>query len=166
MNQLNGSGLACLFRAHKTHIITFLAFFVLTLLPISSAMATSGIASNVAAFCAPQPTMPDVGSCSACHSSTNNRGPNDLTAAGMWSLSQATFVNFCPTATTPPPAPTPAPSPPTSPPPGMSPSPGTGMGMSGGAMDEDEDDDDMDMDDDDDDDGIGAAIQRILGRDD
>ncbi|MGD8639053.1 MAG: hypothetical protein PVG89_00405 [Gammaproteobacteria bacterium] len=138
----------------------FIVFF-LFIFP-SQSFATSGIAQNVAAACAPEPTVPDVGSCSACHSTTNNRGPNDLTAAGMWALSPSTFMNFCPTATpTPPPTPVPPPTP--TPPPGMSPSPTPGMGMGSGASSDDDDDDgrrESDDDDDaemDDDDGGGSS---------
>lgn len=129
----------------------------------TQSFATSQIAAQVAAACAPNPTVPDVGSCSACHSTTNNRGPNDLTAAGQWSLSPATFNMFCPTATTPPTTPpTPTPPPVTTPPPGSPttppPSPTPGMGGSGAPDDDDDgDDDDDDEMDDDDDDGAAPA---------
>lgn len=140
-------------------IQVFIFGFLFLLIP-SQSFATSAIAAQVAAACAPNPTMPDVGSCSACHSTTNNRGPNDLTAAGQWSLSASTFNLFCPTATTPPtPTPTPTP-PPATPPPGSpatpTPSPTPGMGGSG-APDDDDDDDDRGESDDDDDDGGSAA---------
>ena len=139
---------------------------LLLIVPIQSVNATSTIANRVMAFCAPSPTVPDVASCSACHSTTNNRGPNDLTAAGQWSLSQATYSNFCPSAA-------PAPTPPATPPPPATPAtpapptptPGTGMSRSrrsgsmgfgsGGVFSSDDDDDDDDDDDereDDDDD--------------
>lgn len=125
----------------------------------TQSFATSGIAAQVAAACAPNPTMPDVGSCSACHSTTNNRGPNDLTAAGQWSTSSATFNLFCPTTTTPP-TPTPTP-PPATPPPGSptTPPPSQTPGMGGSGASDDDDDDEMDDDDDemDDDDDDGAA---------
>jgi hypothetical protein len=138
--------------------LIFPSFAILfVLLPLHQASATSGIANDVLAACAPNPTVPDVNSCSACHSTTNNRGPNDLTTAGQWALSTATFMNFCPNAT-PPPAPTPTPSPTPSPTPGMGmssqPPPGTGMGMGKGGDDDDDDDyedDDDDYEDDDDD---------------
>jgi hypothetical protein len=149
----------------KLSIIILISIFLL--LPTQS-FATSGIASAVAAACAPNPTMPDVGSCSACHSTTNNRGPNDLTPAGQWSLSPSTYMNFCPNAA-PPPAPPPSPvPPPTTPPPGMSPTtPSPGMGMGSGARDDDDDDGDSDDDDDDrgeadDDDGGGSGALRSL----
>lgn len=132
----------------KTTVL--IAVIILLIFP-SQSFATSGIAQDVAAACAPQPTVPDVGSCSACHSTTNNRGPDDLTAAGMWALSASTFMNFCPSAT-PPPAPSPPPTPTPSPPPGMSPTPSPGMGMGSGASSDDDDDDGGDSDDDDDDD--------------
>ena len=134
---------------------------VILFIPTQS-FATSGIAAQVAAACAPNPTMPDVGSCSACHSTTNNRGPNDLTAAGQWSTSSATFNLFCPTTTTPPtPTPTPTP-PPATPPPGSptTPPPSQTPGMGGSGASDDDDDDEMDDDDDgemDDDDDDGAA---------
>ncbi|WP_455223473.1 hypothetical protein [Kaarinaea lacus] len=139
--------------------LSFLFIFtVLFLLPAQS-FASSAIASAVAAACAPNPTVPDVGSCSACHSTTNNRGPNDLTAAGQWALSSATYMNFCPT-TAPPPAPPPTPvPPPTTPPPGMSPTtptPTPGMGGSGAGGDDDDDDGEGEADDDDDGGGSGA----------
>lgn len=154
-----------------TSAFTFLALLIV---PVTPVLATSGIANQVAAFCAPEPTVPDVGSCSACHATTNNRGPNDLTAAGMWSLSTATFSNFCPAATTPPPVPnppTPDPTPPSTPPGGPADPnpPPTGMGMgSGGDLDDDDDDGDDDDDeseiDDDDDGGGSGALQRIRAR--
>lgn len=153
---------------------SLLAVLFLVLFPFQSSFATSGIAAQVAAACAPSPTVPDVGSCSSCHSTTNNRGPNDLTTAGMWSLSSATFMNFCPNATpTPPP---PAPAPPASPPPGApgSTPPPTGMGSgTGGDMDDDDDDEEEEMDEDDDDvapasaagsSGTRSFFSRILGR--
>jgi len=148
----------CCVRSVKLSTILIISIFLL--LPTQS-FATSGIASQVAAACAPNPTVPDVGSCSACHSTTNNRGPNDLTAAGQWSLSSATYMQFCPTSTTPAPTPTPPPTTQPTPPPGMSPAPSTpGMGRgSGGSSDDDDDgddDDDHEMEDDDDDGGSGA----------
>ena len=94
MNQLHGSVVAIAFHKLSPYSFPVLFLRIFLLAPVSSAMATSGIAADVAAFCAPEPTMPDVGACSLCHSSTNNRGPNDLTAAGMWALSQATYINF------------------------------------------------------------------------
>jgi hypothetical protein len=136
-------------------LVALLAVTTFFILPTQS-FANSSIANAVASACAPNPTVPDVGSCSACHSTTNNRGPNDLTAAGQWALSSSTYTNFCPTSTpTPPPAPAPAPTPTPTPPPGMSPSPTTpGMGMGSGAS---LDDDDMDDEDEaDDDDGGGS----------
>ncbi|MEJ2178932.1 MAG: hypothetical protein P8Y28_00500 [Gammaproteobacteria bacterium] len=151
-------------RARIAKLSTILVISIFTLLP-TQGFATSGIASRVAAACAPDPTMPDVGSCSACHSTTNNRGPNDLTAAGQWSLSPATYNLFCQTSTTPPPDTTPPPVTPT-PPPGMSPTtptPGMGRG-SGGSRDDDDDDDERDDDDDmeDDDDDGGSSASRSL----
>lgn len=148
--------------AVKLSGIFFISIFLL--LPTQS-FATSGIASAVAAACAPSPTVPDVGSCSACHSTTNNRGPNDLTAAGQWSLSPSTYMNFCPNSAPPPaPPPTPVP-PPTTPPPGMSPTtptPTPGMGGSGARGDDDDDDDDDGEEADDDDDGGGSGALRSL----
>ena len=150
----------------KLSITLLISIFLF--LPTQS-FATSGIASAVAAACAPNPTVPDVGSCSACHSTTNNRGPNDLTAAGQWSLSPATYMQFCPTTTTPPdPTPTPPVTP--TPPPSMSPAPPTpGMGRgSGGSMDDDDDDEGDDDDDDemedDDDDGGSGALRSLRNR--
>lgn len=129
---------------------------IFLILPTQS-FATSGIASAVAAACAPNPTVPDVGSCSACHSTTNNRGPNDLTAAGQWALSSATYMQFCPTSTTPTPTPTPPPTTDPTPPPGMSPAPPTpGMGRGTGGSRGDDDDDDDEAEDDDDDGGSGS----------
>lgn len=119
------------------------------LLPVNAAFATSGIANAVMGFCAPEPTVPDVGSCSACHMTTNNRGPDDLNAAGMAALS-GNNAFFCPNANqTPPPTSTPPVNP--TPPPGGpgSSTPGTGMGMGSGAEIDDDDDDEMDDDDDD-----------------
>ena len=140
----------------KRLLQVFILGFLFLFLP-SQSFATSSIAAQVAAACAPDPTMPDVGSCSACHSTTNNRGPNDLTTAGTWSLSASTFNLFCPTATTPPGTPTPTP-PPATPPPGSpatpTPSPTPGMGGSGAP---DDDDDDEGESDDDDDDGASAG---------
>lgn len=135
-------------------IVGFLFLFI----PAQS-FASSSIAAAVAAACAPEPTVPDVGSCSSCHSTTNNRGPNDLTTAGTWALSTSTYMNFCPAATTPPPTPTPTPTPPpTSPPPGSpatpTPSPTPAMGGSGAS---DDDDDEGEGESDDDDDGASAA---------
>ncbi|MDH5324053.1 MAG: hypothetical protein OEZ68_13265 [Gammaproteobacteria bacterium] len=136
-------------------------------LPVSMVFATGPIADSVAAFCVPSATVPPVSSCSSCHSTTANRGVNDLTAAGRWALSQATFSNFCPGNTnTPPPSPTPTPTP--------TPNPGTGMGMgsTGGSIgmgiggDDDDDDDDGEREaeeDDDDDDGVSSLINRIRG---
>lgn len=118
-------------------------------IPIQTVHATSSIASRVESFCAPSPTVPDVTSCSACHSTTNNRGINDLTAAGVWALN-GQDSNFCPGATTtPPPATAPAPAPaPTTPGTGMgrgSRSEGSSMGRgSGGSADDDDDDGDKD----------------------
>lgn len=155
------------YRAIRIKLSITLLISIFLFLPTQS-FATSGIASAVAAACAPNPTVPDVGSCSACHSTTNNRGPNDLTAAGMWSLSPATYSNFCPNAA-PPPAPPPAPvPPPTTPPPGMSPAPPTpGMGMGSGYDDDDDDEGDDDDDDemeDDDDDGGSGALRSLRNR--
>lgn len=138
--------------AHLFYLNNFfllcLTGLVVLLMPVQSAFATSAIANTVMAFCAPEPTMPDVGSCSACHSTTNNRGPNDLTAAGMQSLA-GNYAFFCPNA-----AATPAPTPtPTTPPPGSPGStPGTGgMGMGVGASDDDDDDDEEEIEDGEDD---------------
>ncbi|MCI0507271.1 MAG: hypothetical protein L0Z73_14340 [Gammaproteobacteria bacterium] len=142
----------------KLSVVLVIAIFLL--LPTQS-FANSGIASDVAAACSPNPTMPDVGSCSACHSTTNNRGPNDLTAAGQWALSPTTFINFCPNSAPPPsPPPSPAPPPTPAPPPGMSPAPPTpgSMGGSGASSDDDDDDDDAE----DDDDGGGSSPLRSL----
>lgn len=115
--------------------------------PAQTVFATSTIASRVEAFCAPTPTMPDVTSCSACHSTTNNRGLSDLTTAGVWALNRQDS-NFCPSAT-PPPTGTPAPAPAPAPTPGTGRGMGTGsggssmgMGIGGSSSDEDDDDDD------------------------
>ena len=145
-------------RARNVKLLTILVISIFLFLPTQS-FATSGIASQVAAACAPNPTVPDVGSCSACHSTTNNRGPNDLTAAGQWSLSSATYMQFCPASTTPvPPPTTPPPTTEPTPPPGMSPAPPTpGMGRGSGGSRDDDDDDDDEMEDDDDDGGSGAS---------
>ncbi|WP_455205669.1 hypothetical protein [Kaarinaea lacus] len=131
---------------------------------VQNAMANSRIASAVMSFCAPNPTVPDVSSCSACHSTTNNRGPNDLTPAGRWSLTTTGYSNFCPPSNTPPPTQTPNPgtnpAPNPAPPPGMSPSPTPGMGMGrGGRIDDDDDDDDNDYEDDDDDGGSARSFR-------
>ncbi|WP_455200192.1 hypothetical protein [Kaarinaea lacus] len=145
----------------------FKLFVVVTsflLIPVDSAFATSGIANTVMGFCAPQPTVPDVGSCSSCHTTTNNRGPNDLNAAGMAALS-GNYAFFCPNANqTPPPTTTP-PATPTPPPggPGNS-TPGTGMGMGSGAEMDDDDDDEMDDDDDDMTAPAPAGASGSLGR--
>lgn len=159
---------SCYYRAIRLKLSTILVFSIFLVLPVQS-FATSGIASAVAAACAPNPTVPDVGSCSACHSTTNNRGPNDLTAAGQWSLSPATYMQFCPTTNTPP-TPTPPPTTEPTPPPGMSPAtptPGMGRG-SGGRVDDDDDDDGDDDDDhemeDDDDDGGSGALRSLRSR--
>ena len=150
-------------RCQIKHILSLIIFAVL---PVQSVYATSGIANSVRAFCLPSPTVPDVASCSACHSTTTNRGPNDLTTAGQWSLSRANYSNFCPSAApapTPPPTPAPTPTPPATP----APTPGTGVGMSRSRRsssmgrgsgsrfssrgdDDDDDDDDRRRDDDDD----------------
>jgi len=68
---------------------------VLALLPMT-VIASSLVARAVVTFCAPQPTLPPVSSCSACHSSIENRGLNDLTANGQWAISSATYSQFCP----------------------------------------------------------------------
>jgi len=123
---------------------------LLFLLPVGSANATGSIARQVASFCAPAMTMPDVGSCQACHMTTNESN-NDLNAAGMQARS-GNFGFFC-VATTPPATP------PTTPGGGvgmgMSGSGGTGsmgMGMGGSRVDDDDDDEHDDDDDDKDDD--------------
>ena len=154
-------------RRSSAWLLQILILALVFLLIPAQSFATSGIAAQVAAACAPMPTVPDVGSCSACHSTTNNRGPNDLTAAGQWSLSSSTFNLFCPTATTPPtPTPPPATPPPATPPPGSpatpEPSPTPGMGGSGAPDDDDDDDDRGESDDDDDDDrAAGSLSSRI-----
>lgn len=134
------------------------------LISSSASFANSAIANAVATFCAPAMTVPNVGSCSACHSTTTNRSVNDLTAAGQEALA-GNYAYFCPAAApTPTPAPTPAPAPaptPTpTPTPGTPAPPTTGMGMSGGgtttptpgmgtggSMPDDDDDDEEDDDD-------------------
>lgn len=133
----------------RIFIFVFSTGLLFFFMPVYSAFATSAIANTVMSFCAPEPTMPDVGSCSACHSTTNNRGPNDLTAAGVQSLA-GNYAFFCPNAA---PAPAPTPTTPTTPPPGSpGASPGTGgMGMGSGAPDDDDDDEGPEEDDDDDD---------------
>ncbi|WP_455366734.1 hypothetical protein [Kaarinaea lacus] len=163
----SNSGDKTCYSTLQVKLSVIILFSIFILLPTQS-FATSAIAAAVAAACAPNPTVPDVGSCSACHSTTNNRGPNDLTAAGQWSLSPSTYMNFCPT-TAPPPAPPPTPvPPPTTPPPGMSPTtptPTPGMGGSGARGDDDDDDDDDDdggREADDDDDGGGSGALRSL----
>lgn len=153
-SHINNGGMA------RWKLVALLAVTTLFILPTQS-FANSSIAAAVAAACAPNPTVPDVGSCSACHSTTNNRGPNDLTAAGQWALSSSTYMNFCPTSTpTPPPAPAPTPTPTPTPPPGMSPSPTPGMGMGSGAS-MDDDDDDHEMDDDDDEGGSSGSLGSL-----
>jgi hypothetical protein len=99
-------------------------FLAVCLLPFGSANATSSIARSVSSACAPAATSPDVGSCSACHTS-GSPSLNDLNAAGNQALSNPTF--FCPA-----PAPTPAPVPTPTPTPAPTPAPGTGTGT--GAM--------------------------------
>lgn len=101
-----------------------LLFLIIILLPFGNVNATSGIARQVSSFCAPAMTTPDVGSCSACHT-TSNESRNDLNAAGMQS-GNGNFAFFCPASTpTSTPTPTPAPTPDT----------GTGTGgASTGAM--------------------------------
>lgn len=104
-----------------------LFFVVIFLLPFGSANATGSIGRQVASFCAPAMTVPDVSACSACHM-TSNESKNDLNAAGMQARA-GSFASFCP-ATTPTPTPTPTPEPGTG-------TGGTGAGMSGrgvGAM--------------------------------
>ena len=98
-------------------------FFILVvlLLPFGSANAIGSIGRSVSSFCAPATTSPDVGSCSACHTS-GNPSLNDLNAAGMQSQS-GNFAFFCP-------APTPAPAPGT----GMGTGTGSGTGTGAGAM--------------------------------
>lgn len=169
MEQLNSAGQAGT-RSVMSRLLAQGSLGLVLLCISVSAWATSGIANSVAAFCAPSATVPPVSSCSSCHATTNNRGPNDLTAAGTWSLSTATYSNFCPGNTPAPPAPSPAPTP--------APTPGMGMGMgtpgSGGigmgrGGDDDDDDDDGDHDDDDDDeardddddDGASSVSSRI-----
>lgn len=136
------------FIKQPRRIVLLSAVVIATLLPIHQASANPSIANAVLAACAPNPTVPDVSSCSACHSTTNNRGPNDLTAAGQWALSSATYTNFCPNTTpAPDPNPTPTPDPnPTPPTTGMGmgsqpPSSGMGMGIGGDDDDDYEDDD-------------------------
>lgn len=158
----------CIHAKNVRHKFALSLIAIVSCFFMQNAMATSGIANAVMSFCAPNPTVPDVSSCSACHSTTNNRGPNDLTPAGRWSLSTASYSNFCPAVNNPPPTPTPPPTPnppPTpTPPPGMSPSPTPGMGMGrGGSIDDDdddyEDDDDDDYEDDDDDGGSASSFR-------
>lgn len=153
----------------KLHRLIFLAA-LFALIPAQQATADTARANAVLAACAPNPTVPDVNSCSACHSTTNNRGPNDLTPAGEWALSPATYMNFCPNTTPPTPTPTPTPTPdPTPPPPtsgmGMSSQPpSTGMGMGRGGDDDDDDDDEYEEDDDDDGGSSAASFRsRSLG---
>lgn len=157
------SDVKVVYPANRPGQVKWLSVFVVLLsfaVPVQSVFATSGIARSVATFCAPSPTVPDVNSCSSCHSTTNNRGPNDLTTAGQWSVSQSTFGNFCPGA-----APVPTPTPPATPAPGTgTPAPGTGTGMGTGtgsrgkgrgrgsrrsSSDDDDDDDRRKKDDDD-----------------
>ena len=129
----------------KTSLVYIGVIFLLA--PSQSAMATSGIANTVMGFCAPMPTVPDVGSCSACHMTTNE-SVDDLNTAGMQAQG-GNYAFFCPNATS---APTPTPpATPTTPPPGApgSTPPETGMGMGLGA-DDDDDDEMEEMEDDDD----------------
>ncbi len=132
----------------RSHVVSAQLFlFVILLLTFVSANATSSIARRVANSCAPAATMPDVGSCTACHTS-GSPSLNDLNAAGMQSQA-GNDAFFCP-ATAPTPTPTPTP-----PPAGMGMS-GSGTGMSGMGMgtggsmpmdddeDEDEDEDEED----------------------
>jgi len=69
---------------------------LLMLMPLSTAYASANVARAVETFCAPQPTQPPVSSCATCHSSSDNRGLNDLTVSGQWSISSATYSRFCP----------------------------------------------------------------------
>ena len=135
---------------------------ILVLLPVSASFATGSIAGRVAASCGATPTVPNVSSCSACHTS-GNPSVNDLNAAGMESRN-GNFAFFCPTATTPPPTTNPPPTtPPTTPTP---PTSGMGMGTSGGGSSMgmgsggsfDDDDDEMD---DDDDDGAASSSRSL-----
>lgn len=149
----------------KTKVCYFnfsLSFFLIGLsllfVPTQSAFATSGIANTVMGFCAPTPTVPDVGSCSACHMTTNE-SVNDLNAAGMQAQA-GNYVFFCPNTT---PTPTTPPTTPTTPPPGApgSTPPDTGMGMGLGADDDDDDDDEAEMDDDDDSPAPASALNAL-----
>jgi hypothetical protein len=132
---------------NKVRIIGGLIVLLL-LLSAGNANATGSIGRQVASFCAPAMTMPDVGVCSACHM-TANESANDLNAAGMQARS-GNFGFFCP-ATTPPATP------PTTPGGGVGMgmsgtggASGMGMGMGGSRMDDDDDDEHDDDDDDDD----------------
>ncbi len=125
----------------------YFVMLLMLLLPLGSANATSSIANRVANSCAPAATMPDVGSCSACHTS-GSPSLNDLNAAGM----QAQAGNdafFCPAT----PPTTPPTTPPITPPAGMGMAgtsmSGMGMGVGGSLpMDEDDDDDEDEHEDD------------------
>lgn len=151
-------------------------------LPWQSAFATSGIKNAVISFCAPNPTNPNISvGCSGCHSSNNPSNGDLIQPQANWSMSPATYSNFCPQANTPPPVtptPTPTPTPPgvggapPGTPGGGSGSPGgMGAGAGGSLIDMDDDDDDHDDDDDkdmdDDDDGgatasLGSFRARVL----
>jgi hypothetical protein len=106
--------------------VPVLSLCFLIVLPIGAANATSSIANRVSGFCSPNPTSPNVGSCSACHSS-GSPSRNDLTAAGVQAQS-GNDAFFCPAST---PAPTPTPTPAPTPTPTPTPTPSGMTGMSG-----------------------------------
>ena len=86
-------------RMPRYHVARALIALLLGFLPAVTPVtvfATSNIARAVETFCAPQPTLPPVSSCSTCHASTKNRGANDLTVNGQWAVSSATYSLFCP----------------------------------------------------------------------
>lgn len=81
------------FRGQNALFLSGLVFFLSLVLPFSSANATGSIGRQVASFCSPAMTSPDVGSCQACHMTTNE-SKDDLNAAGRQSLGNPGF--FCP----------------------------------------------------------------------
>jgi len=78
-----------------THRVIWAALSLLALFLPISVWATADIARAVETFCAPQPSVPAVTSCSTCHSSVKQRGVDDLTDHGQWATSSATYGLYC-----------------------------------------------------------------------
>lgn len=97
--------LRCRLLMALTRRSALLAMSALLFMPITTVMASPDVVRAVETFCAPQPTQPPVTSCSTCHSSSDNRGLNDLTVSGQWSISSATYSRFCPAIVSETPAP-------------------------------------------------------------